>query len=80
MDAAPAEVMADEAPGGTIAEERATWEREKGQLRVRIANLLAENKALRFQIGQLQQQSYGDGMSMHGADTRGATARDGQSR
>jgi len=40
------------------AAEHAAWERERSQLRVRIAQLLAENKSLRLQLGQMHAASF----------------------
>ena len=39
--------------------ERANFERERSHLRARIAALLAENKALRLQIGQIHAEALG---------------------
>ena len=66
MDATPslssasgADVDGGEALAIDLAMERANFERERSHLRARIAALLAENKALRLQIGQIHAEALG---------------------
>ena len=68
MDATPslpssssggADIDGGEALAIELAMERANWERERTHLRARIGALLAENKALRLQIGQIHAEALG---------------------
>ena len=74
--AAPAEITAWSSatpstraglPGDSRAAELEGWEHERSQLRRRIGQLIAENRSLKLQLGQMHATSYSSGGTIRGS-------------